>query len=224
MGEEYGVMYTLLFGLLEMFMVFGLYNVIAAIYVDKVIVAAKSSEKQLRQQRLRDDKYLNAKVFDLFAIMWESDECRRNGGQRVSVASSGRGTILHNMEQMVITRATFDELMQNTEFLQVFRDLDITDEDTAHLFDTLDVDRSGTLDLEEIKNGISKLRGTARRSDMVLVETLLRKVLDDLKKLAPSKDYEASSPRSLPRCATASLSCAPAKSQAGTPRTMHAFV
>lgn len=52
------------------------------------------------------------------------------------------------------------------------------------LFDTLDVDGGGTIDLDEMIIGISKLRGDARRSDIVGVGLKVRSIQADLKRLS----------------------------------------
>lgn len=68
----------------------------------------------------------------------------------------------------------------------VLEDLDISDEDQVDLFDTLDVDGGGTIDLNEMIVGISKLRGDARRSDIVGVGLVVRSIQVDLKRLTKS--------------------------------------
>merc|ERR1712137_794762 len=70
----------------------------------------------------------------------------------------------------------FEELRACKDFQDILRDLDIADEDQLDLFDTLDVDGGGTIDLEELITGISKLRGDARRSDIVGVGLIVRAV------------------------------------------------
>merc|ERR1712083_905388 len=73
-----------------------------------------------------------------------------------------------------LTPEFFEDLRKYTEFQDILRDLDIADEDQLDLFDTLDVDGGGTIDLEELITGISKLRGDARRSDIVGVGLVVR--------------------------------------------------
>merc|ERR1719272_319620 len=76
--------------------------------------------------------------------------------------------------RMEMTPEFFEELREYREFQDILCTLDIADEDQLDLFDTLDVDGGGTLDFEELIMGIAKLRGDARRSDIVSVGLLLR--------------------------------------------------
>merc|ERR1719188_350974 len=75
-----------------------------------------------------------------------------------------------------ITPEFFTYLRSYKEFQEILRDLDVADEDQLDLFETLDVDGGGTIDLEELITGIAKLRGDARRSDIVGVGLIVRSV------------------------------------------------
>lgn len=79
-----------------------------------------------------------------------------------------------------ITPEFFAFLRTFREFKRLLEELDIADEDQVDLFDTLDVDGGGTIDLEEMVVGISKLRGDARRSDIVGVRLVVRCIQADV--------------------------------------------
>merc|ERR1712050_496485 len=83
---------------------------------------------------------------------------------------------MFEVSQIEITPEFFEDLRTFDEFQEILRDLDIADEDQLDLFDTLDVDGGGTIDLEELITGIAKLRGGARRSDIVGVGLVVRAV------------------------------------------------
>jgi len=87
-----------------------------------------------------------------------------------------------------ITPEFFTFLRTFREFKRLLEDLDIADEDQVDLFDTLDVDGGGTIDLEELVVGISKLRGDARRSDIVGVSLVVRSIQADISGLKESLD------------------------------------
>merc|ERR1740129_201198 len=78
------------------------------------------------------------------------------------------------LSSIQITPAFFNHLRSFREFQDLLNDLDVADEDQLDLFDTLDVDGSGAVDLEELIVGICKLRGDARRSDIVGVSLVAR--------------------------------------------------
>merc|ERR1712039_924743 len=87
---------------------------------------------------------------------------------------------LEQASKLELTPEIFHDLLQHEEFQQILRDLDVEDEEQHDLFDTLDVDGGGTLDLEELISGIAKLRGEARRSDIISVGLRVRSTQDEL--------------------------------------------
>merc|ERR1712012_859241 len=90
------------------------------------------------------------------------------------------------LSEIHITPEFFDHLRTLQNFQNILADLDVSDEDQLDLFETLDVDGGGTIDLEELIVGICKLRGDARRSDIVGVSLIMRSV-----QMAISKFEEA---------------------------------
>merc|ERR1712190_432266 len=77
---------------------------------------------------------------------------------------------------MEITRDVFAHIRTVPRFDDILQELDIPEEEIFDLFETLDADGSGTIDLEELIDGIAKLRGGPRRSDIIAVNFMLRSV------------------------------------------------
>merc|ERR1719291_233147 len=68
-----------------------------------------------------------------------------------------------------MTPEVFEILREDKGFREILCELDVAETDQYNLFLTLDQDGSGELDVEEMIDGISKLRGEAQRSDVVAV-------------------------------------------------------
>lgn len=60
-------------------------------------------------------------------------------------------------------------MCEHPGFCEILDELDIDQADQPVLFDALDTDRGGTLDVNELINGVVKLRGDIRKSDIVAV-------------------------------------------------------
>merc|ERR1719229_950311 len=119
------------------------------------------------------------KALELMDLIWQHHEDNRDKSS-ITRLSIGQAS------QLQITPEYFEELRVCKEFQEILKDLDIADEEQLDLFDTLDVDGGGTLDLEELVQGIAKLRGDARRSDVVSVSLMVRALLEGL------SDFETS--------------------------------
>merc|ERR1712048_1323768 len=86
--------------------------------------------------------------------------------------------------QMEISKDTFLELIKDEQVQRIFAELDVPEEDHFDLFDTLDADGGGTLTADELVKGIARLRGQARRSDIVNVSLIARSMQGSFQKLA----------------------------------------
>merc|ERR1712113_105212 len=75
----------------------------------------------------------------------------------------------------------FEEFIHDPEVLKILSDLDIDESNIPDLFDLLDATGSGVLHVEDVITGFSKLRGDPRRSDIVSVGLVMRKLQDSLK-------------------------------------------
>eukprot|EP00927_Polykrikos_kofoidii_P038374 TRINITY_DN3270_c1_g3_i4.p1 TRINITY_DN3270_c1_g3~~TRINITY_DN3270_c1_g3_i4.p1 ORF type:complete len:729 (+),score=112.61 TRINITY_DN3270_c1_g3_i4:161-2347(+) len=176
--QDYGDMYMVLYMAIIMFMSFGLFNVIIAIYVDNTVEAAKSNALLSKRQRLRDKGFLHETATALIIFVWQmytrKTQVTSEETENLPEFNMSSDDIIRNASSVEITKEFFDELIAATEFCRLLELLDISDENQMDLFDTLDVDNNGTIDLEELVNGLSKLRGDSRRSDVVSNSLVLR--------------------------------------------------
>jgi len=205
--NEFGWGYALIFVLMTIFMSVGLFNVIAAIFVENTLAAAKCNNNVHKRQRLLDTQMFAEKAAELVRLVWSvhvhkltdpswdvacTPHKERNLQDLVVVPMSDLD--IEEASTLQITPQLFNFLRTFKEFKVMLEELDISDEDQLDLFDTLDVDGGGTIDLEEMIVGLSKLRGDARRSDIVCVGLVVRSIQADLKRLR--KTVDALRPRS----------------------------
>jgi len=190
-GWGLGVVYCFV----VMLMTFGLFNVITALYVENTVAAAKYNSLHQKRQRLLDSQMFAERIKQLVEFIWHVhtndlaaqamtsrdsgtgsiasliSHFRGGAGVRISMNSDDVAEVLQDIQ---ITPELFDHLRSYREFQDLLTDLDVSDEDQLDLFETLDVDGGGTIDLEELIVGICKLRGDARRSDIVGVSLIAR--------------------------------------------------
>jgi len=165
--ERYGWAWGVVYSGMSVFMTFGLFNVIVAMFVENVVEAAKSRDKLARKWRLRDEAFFAQRVTELLHIIFEYTD----GGPPVAT----QGVDIHALAQdMEVTPEIFDKLRQHPRVRGIFDELDIADDDQYNLFETLDADGSGTIDLKELCDGIMKLRGDACRSDIIAINFMLQ--------------------------------------------------
>eukprot|EP00928_Gymnodinium_smaydae_P089821 TRINITY_DN73720_c0_g1_i1.p1 TRINITY_DN73720_c0_g1~~TRINITY_DN73720_c0_g1_i1.p1 ORF type:complete len:655 (-),score=112.64 TRINITY_DN73720_c0_g1_i1:64-2028(-) len=175
---RYGWGFAMLYCLTMMLMTFGLFNVIVAIYVENTVAAAKYNDIYNKRKRLQDKSFFVDKTNELLLFIWDAHQDRRSVDRRFADDDSDDTASLDDKifdvdkaSKLHLTAEFFEEMCAHPRFADILRDLDIADEDQLDLFCTLDMDGGGTLDVGELVMGIAKLRGEARRAD--IVSTLL---------------------------------------------------
>lgn len=188
--KTYGFGYGLIYCLVQFFMTFGLFNVIVAIYVENTVSAAKFNDISVKRQRLRDREFFEEKAEELLKMIWRF-HCARNLGTAEAFDEE-------QANRLCLTQDFFDDLILQPSFVDLLRDLDISDDDQMDLFETLDVEGLGKIDLNDFVIGIGKLRGEARKADVIGVALMLRSLQHKLLHLEgrlsfmmkkPSKDH-----------------------------------
>jgi hypothetical protein len=161
-ADEYGWIFAISYIFLIVITSFGLFNVIIAIYVENIIVAARSKEAAVRQERYGDVERMNlllAEVIHEFVTHFTIETWNKAERRTVNNADW--------LASLEITKEIFDEVMNKETIHRIFDDLDIPYEERLDLFEILDADSSGSLGLGEITSGLKKLRGPPRRSDVI---------------------------------------------------------
>jgi len=194
-SSEYGWALAVFYCVVTVLMSFGLYNVIMAIYVENIVAAAKYNDLHQKRQRFLDSQVFAEKVIKLVDFIcrvhttYERNEANADDEQHSNTSNS---IDMDHVSAIEITPDFFEFLRTFREFQDLLNDLDIADEDQFDLFHTLDVDGSGAIDLEELVVGICKLRGPARRSDIIGVDLVARATQRSVEKLLQKASKHAS--------------------------------
>jgi len=163
-GWIYGVVYILTM----MLVTFGIFNLIMATFVDNAISAARRNEVTRMKSRLLDTDRQTQKTSQLVHKLWKRQQENLPEDER---SSRFEGISVVNC---LIEKDVFEETLNDMEVQHLLEDLDIAEEDRMGLFDVLDADGGGTLQLFELITGVLKLRGEPRRSDIVQVGLIVR--------------------------------------------------
>jgi len=172
-----------------LFVTFGVFNIIAAVFVENALEYAE-------RKHLRYDENLHlAQRLQTFALKLCSATMTEEGLQaRRLLQGSGQGLRRKfqktdavgpadeaKLLQVRISREAFEKCMLDPTVMQLMDDLGVSMKSRYHLFDVFDINSNGFLDVHEIVGGITKLRGHVDKMDVVSAALTMEGIRQDLK-------------------------------------------
>merc|ERR1712232_239778 len=92
-----------------------------------------------------------------------------------------------NICKMSVPRSSIDKMVQNEEAVTALGELDIEEDDLPRLSDMLDPTNDGWIHLVDLVDGLRKLRGEPRRSDIVTMDLVIRAIQTDLRAIKTNR-------------------------------------
>jgi len=169
---EYGQLYSCLYFLFVFIVTIGLFNVISAIFVQSVTDYFTSLSFDKKKARLNDDVLWCVNV----AVLVRRLLAFQNGDVIQGKLSDSTGDLYN----IIIDVGIMDKLAMDPQSVAAFEALDIAAEDRECISEILDPDNNGEINIIEMVEGIGRLRGNPRRSDIVTVNLMLRSLQRDL--------------------------------------------
>jgi len=182
-SKHYGWYHGFAYCAVLIFMSFGLFNVIVAIFVENVLAGAKTNDQIMKRQRLRDQSFFAGKMMNLLAVLVQARRSVYNLECEEQVCQMRVSSMLEELGDYGITRHIFERACKLPDVIEIFKDLDVADEDFSDLFATLDSDGDGVISVEDLFEGIDRLRGDARRSDIIAINLKIQKMHMDMQLL-----------------------------------------
>jgi len=189
MSDEYGFLFKVGYVISTMLVTLGLFNLIMAIFVENTLALAKLDEKR-RKDNVAYEKMRVAKMMHKLVsrIIQRASESKRQTtldminsvglrghwrrlrdwamGERDNNEDSS-ASVPASTARVDVSREVFEVVVMEPDMQSILEDLEVGVEDTGKVFDTLDVNGDGNLQLHELVNGIMQLRGPADKLDMM---------------------------------------------------------
>lgn len=149
--------------------VIGLFNVISAIFVESSLESASKLQNQKKLARLEDEEiWANNIVVLLKALDFGLGD---NGEDN----SSFTPKLVDKLLSTHVPRSVLNHVIaEDKSVVQALHNLDIDQQDHKYLVDILDPDNSGSISVLELVDGLKRLRGNSRRSDVIMVDLMIR--------------------------------------------------
>eukprot|EP00928_Gymnodinium_smaydae_P038176 TRINITY_DN26384_c0_g1_i1.p1 TRINITY_DN26384_c0_g1~~TRINITY_DN26384_c0_g1_i1.p1 ORF type:complete len:788 (+),score=156.51 TRINITY_DN26384_c0_g1_i1:38-2365(+) len=157
MLEIYGWPVITAYVLMILFVCFGLFNLIMAIFVESTLENARLDDQRRRAYRRAEHIRLAHNL------------------QRLLLSFSNGSADVH------VNREAFDLLIEDPIVRSYLDDMEVAKFNRGDLFDILDADGNGVLDMTEVIDGIMKMRGVPDKSDVVATLLAVKSVHKNLR-------------------------------------------
>merc|ERR1719329_1779733 len=162
---------------------FGLFNLIMAVFVENTVETAKLDDQKRQRLRMKENVQVARKLQKFVVKFCKASSQSDVGEMRQHSTNFSSGPLAYFKRQqdveedddavgvaamdVKITRDLFQRVMSDPQAEQLLGDLEVHVSDHMMLFETLDADGSGSLDVAELIKGIMQLRGSADKFDVV---------------------------------------------------------
>eukprot|EP00928_Gymnodinium_smaydae_P053941 TRINITY_DN3780_c0_g4_i2.p1 TRINITY_DN3780_c0_g4~~TRINITY_DN3780_c0_g4_i2.p1 ORF type:complete len:580 (+),score=55.17 TRINITY_DN3780_c0_g4_i2:55-1794(+) len=198
---KYGIPFVFTYSTIFLFVHFGLFNLIMALYVDYVVhTRIKHEAIELGQLTHTHEKKIRTAIKDLYygkkketglEATLHDLRAARNSIVRFGVLPNFDVNQIeseHFSDTLFVTKDKFNSWLNKSEFLSMLDDVNVDQSTKAELFDVLDTDLSGELAMEELVEGLMKLRGNTTKNDIVGVRMQVQLLTRRVEKLMNAMD------------------------------------
>lgn len=176
---DYGAVHSGLYCVFTFMITIGLFNIISAIFVDATVNSAAEVAQNKFNLRLDDENLWAVNVTKIIQhLLLANHEFHGIELDRLS-------TILDTVATVELPRETLEQVvLVSPEVNEALDQLDIDFNDHKRLADVMDPDHSGTVTVFEVMCGLQQLRGQPRRSDVIIVDLMVRSLQEKVEALA----------------------------------------
>ena len=206
LAEVFGLPFIAAYVASYMLVAMGIFNLILAVYVDITMKAAKENDAFTAEQYSRESirvarttRELLKKFSSAYQIFNDMDADMKHSSSmataRLDLKRSSLCFTEEGMEEIAITKELFLLIIQDRGVQKLMDDLDLPP-DRANLFEIIDADGSGTLQITELLHGLLKIRGEINKSDAVATLLATRCVQQEVCKLKEENNCKLDAMRS----------------------------
>eukprot|EP00439_Symbiodinium_sp_Y106_P071021 s295_g12.t1 len=157
--QKFGFLFVFCYVVTYMLVALGIFNVILAVYVDITMRAAKETEAVTSEQHARESIRIARTTRRVPSLSIGDTRARCELLKKFAQASLSKCAEAFSKELFLL-------VIQDRNVQALMDDLDLPP-DRANLFEVIDADGSGTMDVTELVQGMLKIRGDVKKSDTV---------------------------------------------------------
>jgi len=174
-SRGYGAIFELTYCIGMISVMFGLFNVITAIFVDSTISGLQHSDVKKKHSRQYESRFVREKLKDLLNHIAVLRSSKHDMGRRTSgVGKKSYFVETDTVENLQLDEQEFFEVIENEVVMRILEDLDVKISNANSMYDTFDPDGNGFITVSSLVDAIMKLRGEPQKNDLIASWQALR--------------------------------------------------
>jgi len=176
-SQGYGMRFQVLFVSWMVLVIFGLFNIITAIFVDSTISGLKHNDVKKKYARQYERSFVKAKLKELVSrlhVLHNARQGLRSANSRLSRVGNVSAA------EMELDEEEFVEVMGDDVVASLLEELDVAMFHPPAMFDIFDPEGNGRVCLNDMVQAILKLRGEPQKGDMIAAWVSLRSLHEKL--------------------------------------------
>lgn len=195
-SDGIGVEFDLFYSCSMVVVIFGLFNIITAIFVEATLNGLRENELQRRYAKAYESSYMTEQLAKLVMTVSTQVEKLRSR-TAVPLLSALRNSNALADGEIYLSEEEFNQLVRHPDVRVILNDLDVSVEPRSGIFEAFNTEEDGTVSLSELVSGLMRLRGELHKVDMVIAQMSLDQILKQFTGLRQKQEASSSKRRSL---------------------------
>ncbi|CAK8993359.1 unnamed protein product [Durusdinium trenchii] len=218
-SDGIGVEFDLFYSCSMVVVIFGLFNIITAIFVEATLNGLRENELQRRYAKAYESSYMTEQLAKLVMTVSTQVEKLRSR-TAVPLLSALRNSNALADGEIYLSEEEFNQLVRHPDVRVILNDLDVSVEPRSGIFEAFNTEEDGTVSLSELvhgpflailerpltldtfllilfRSGLMRLRGELHKVDMVIAQMSLDQILKQFTGLRQKQEASSSKRRSL---------------------------
>jgi len=175
-SNGFGLRFDILYAFSMVCVLFGLFNIITAIFVEATLNGLKETETQRKYAKAYETSYMTeqlAKLVVCVASQTQMMRSRKTIRGLNSDESSDEDEPGAQGGEIYLSEEEFNHVIRSPEVRQLLDSLDVVVEPRPGVFDAFNAEEDGAVSMSEIVSGLMRLRGDLNKVDIVITQMAL---------------------------------------------------
>ena len=180
-SQGYGVQFDVFYSFSMVVVIFGMFNIITAIFVEATMNGLKDSESERKYAQAYESNYMTEQLGKLVMIISKQVMATRKAEgaiarlqKSLSWSSKDSDSSMTSMEkELYLTEEEFIQAIRTTEVRMLLDDLDVILEPRPGVFEAFNSEEDGTVSMSELVAGLLSFRGELQKVDVLTTKKFL---------------------------------------------------